>query len=102
MDIAKTFTSAINYFSKKQHTNFVMCLIVFDGYLWSGYWNGTIEKWGSSGNCIGAFKGNAGAISCLTVFNGYLWSGSGNATIKKWDSSGNYLATLQGHTYSVN
>ena len=88
------------------HTDYVSCLIIDDGKLYSGSDDGTIKIWNCSTNKLikTLAEGHTDSVLCFTIDDGKLYSGGSylDKTIKIWDCSDDSLiTTLTGHTGNV-
>ena len=97
------------------HTEYVHCLILDDGKLYSGSWDRSIKVWNCSNHELittlgapeehdeeGEYEGHTNWVMCLTINDGKLYSGSRDKTIKVWNCSTNKLiTTLTEHTDAV-
>jgi WD40 repeat protein len=85
------------------HTDYVYCLTVHGGKLYSGSQDNTIKVWNCSTNkLIKTLTGHTDCVYCLTVHGDKLYSGSQDNTIKVWDCSDDTLIkTLGGHNHLV-
>ena len=85
------------------HTDWIKCLTVHGGKLYSCSMDRTIKVWDCSTNkLIKTLTGHTSGLSCLIVHDGKLYSGSLDMTINVWDCSDDTLIkTLEGHTNYV-
>ena len=86
-----------NHYVHRRHTNWVICLIEFNGHLYSGSDDNTIIKWNKDVTINQTIKVHNDWVRCLTEFNGHLYSGSSDNTIVKWNKDGTINQTLKGH-----
>src|SRR5690349_14966825 len=82
-----------------RHQGTIECMMIRDGNLISGSWDGTIKISDlSTGKELQTLSGHQDGIACLIALNGKLISGSADNTIKIWDpSTGKELQTLTRH-----
>ena len=79
------------------HTDYVRCLIIDDGKLYSGSQDSTIKIWNcSTDTLIKTLTGHTGWVTCLTISDGMLYSGSWDSSIMVWNCSNHELITTLG------
>ena len=79
------------------HTEYVRCLIMDDGKLYSGSNDNTIKVWNcSTDTLISTLTGHTSGVACLTISDGKLYSGSYDHSIKVWNCSNHELITTLG------
>jgi len=85
------------------HQDYIYCLTVKDGMLFSGSHDKTIKIWDiKSGTELHTLNGHQDTIRCLTVKDELLISSSNDNTIKIWDiAKGVELHTLAGNELPV-
>jgi hypothetical protein len=82
------------------HADWVRCLLVCNGRLWSGSDDKTIRVWNESGATPQHFAQmtvHRGSVLCLAVVGDEVWSGSADRQICRFDKSGTELGYLVGH-----
>ena len=79
------------------HTDFVQCLIIDDGKLYSGSHDRTIKIWNcSTDTLIKTLTGHTGSVYCLTISDGMLYSVGWDHSIMVWNCSNHELITTLG------
>ena len=71
------------------HRGPVCCMIVYNGFLYSGSGDSFIKKWSpNTDECMATIDKHKSAVITLEVFDGALYSGGEDRTIRKWRASG--------------
>ena len=71
----------------------VYTLVVWNDFLFSGDYDGTIKQWNHEGVCVKTF--NAGSeVYSFVVWNDSLFSGDRNGKIKQWNPEGVCVKTF--------
>ena len=79
------------------HTEWVQCLIIDDGKLYSGSADRTIKIWNcSTDTLIKTLEEHTNWVMCLTISDGKLYSGSYDNSIMVWNCSNHELITTLG------
>jgi WD40 repeat protein len=79
------------------HNDFVHCLIIDDGKLYSSSDDSTIKIWNcSTDTLITTLEGHTDCVWCLTINDGKLYSGSSDHSIMVWNCSNHKLITTLG------
>ena len=67
------------------HTDWVSCVVVTEGSLFSGAWDSSIRKWDISTNrFIAELLGHHDPLYCLAAVGGVLLSGSRDCSVRAW------------------
>ena len=83
------------------HTDSVNCLTVWNGYLYSGSYDGNILVWNEDDECTKVLKGHIEAVWCLTFWKNNLYSGSLDGTIRVWNEDGECTKVIEAYDGSV-
>ena len=85
------------------HTDWVSCLVVAEGSLFSGSWDSSIRKWDISTNrFIAELLGHHDPLYCLCAVGGVLLSGSRDCTVRAWRTDTcECIRVYEGHTAVV-
>ncbi len=79
------------------HTEYIECLIIDDGKLYSGSRDNTIKIWNcSTDTLIKTLTGHTDYLRCLTINDGKLYSGRWDNSIMVWNCSNHKLTTTLG------
>jgi WD40 repeat protein len=85
------------------HADWVSCLVVAEGSLFSGAWDSSIRKWDISTNrFIAELLGHQDPIYCLAAVGEVLLSGSRDCCVRAWHTDTcECLRVYEGHTAVV-